>query len=571
MLRVKVYKLNKDGSWDDRGTGNASLEALHNKAPGLVVVSEEDHRPLLVHRIQQDVRYNRQEDSTIISWTDPELMTELALSFQEARGCTSIWSQLANVQKEGSCVNLRRRVVDEFESGGGDREGGGAPGVGLAECVEGGNPVAELPEPSMQTVEELGRLLGEVVPFQRERAAMQVLFKPGFVGKVLELFRQCEDIEDQVSLVHVHKVVRGLVMLTDSSLLEEMLKEAHIMDVVGALEYDPEVPVHVNHREFLREKVVFKEVVPIKDPMVLAKIHQTYRILYLKDVVLPRLMDDQVTSTMTSLVMLNQMDIIMALDQDPTFLPDLFLKLKSVQKDDPAWHDLVAFLQEFCMSMKLMQPRSKQVLFSKLVDLGLYGILTEVMRQSRADIRLKATDIFTSAVIHDISSFRCFLGQQEGNELLSFMVRDLIEGGDNGLSEQFLDILRSLLDSDTMEGLDKHFLDVFYEKFMSIFVKALEDSDPTSRVLPSVKGAILELMAFCVQHHAYNIKYYFLRDNVLDKVVTLLASREKWLVVACIRFLRTCIAMKDDFYERYIVRNNLFQPVVDVFLKNGDR
>jgi hypothetical protein len=34
---------------------------------------------------------------TIISWTDPEVATDLALSFQETIGCTFIW--YANFQK----------------------------------------------------------------------------------------------------------------------------------------------------------------------------------------------------------------------------------------------------------------------------------------------------------------------------------------------------------------------------------------------------------------------------------------------------------------------------------------
>ena len=52
--------------------------------------------------------------------------------------------------------------------------------------------------------------------------------------------------------------------------------------------YDPEQPLQQQHREFLRDKVVFREVVPITDPSLRAKIHQTYRIGYLKDVILPR-------------------------------------------------------------------------------------------------------------------------------------------------------------------------------------------------------------------------------------------------------------------------------------------
>lgn len=52
--------------------------------------------------------------------------------------------------------------------------------------------------------------------------------------------------------------------------------------------YDPELPERQRHRDFLRERVVFREVVPISDAAVRAKIHQTYRMGYLKDVILPR-------------------------------------------------------------------------------------------------------------------------------------------------------------------------------------------------------------------------------------------------------------------------------------------
>ena len=49
-------------------------------------------------------------------------------------------------------------------------------------------------------------------------------------------------------------------------------------------------------------------------------------------------------------------------------------------------------------------------------------------------------------------------------------------------------------------------------------------------------------------------RYYVLRNNVVEKVLRLLYRREKWLVVAAVRFLRTCLGLKDDFYNRYLVR-----------------
>ena len=45
-----------------------------------------------------------------------------------------------------------------------------------------------------------------------------------------------------------------------AELLENLLAEENVMDVVGALEYDPELAARQNHRQFLREHVIFKEV-----------------------------------------------------------------------------------------------------------------------------------------------------------------------------------------------------------------------------------------------------------------------------------------------------------------------
>ena len=49
-------------------------------------------------------------------------------------------------------------------------------------------------------------------------------------------------------------------MLTSAELLELLLAEENVMDVVGALEHDPELAARQNHRAFLREHVIFKEV-----------------------------------------------------------------------------------------------------------------------------------------------------------------------------------------------------------------------------------------------------------------------------------------------------------------------
>ncbi len=42
-------------------------------------------------------------------------------------------------------------------------------------------------------------------------------------------------------------------------------------------------------------------------------------------------------------------------------------------------------------------------------------------------------------------------------------------------------------------------------------------------------------------------------------------------LAGALRLMRKLIAPKDEFYNRYIMRGDLFKPVVDAFLCNGSR
>ena len=56
-----------------------------------------------------------------------------------------------------------------------------------------------------------------------------------------------------------------------------------------------------------------------------ATIHQTYRIQYLKDTVLPRMLDDGTFSTINTFVILSQNEIVQSLYKDKTFLKQLYV------------------------------------------------------------------------------------------------------------------------------------------------------------------------------------------------------------------------------------------------------
>lgn len=64
--RVKLYALNAERQWDDRGTGHvSSLYVENQKATSLQVRAESDGSVLLDSKIQPDTAYQKQQVSVL--------------------------------------------------------------------------------------------------------------------------------------------------------------------------------------------------------------------------------------------------------------------------------------------------------------------------------------------------------------------------------------------------------------------------------------------------------------------------------------------------------------------------
>ena len=82
---------------------------------------------------------------------------------------------------------------------------------------------------------------------------------------------------------------------------------------------------------------------------------------------------------------------------------------------------------------------------------------------------------------------------------------------------------------------------------------------------------ILELLSFCVECHTYHIKNYILHRDLLRRILVLMKSQHMFLVLCALRFMRKIIHLKDEFYNRYITKGNLFAPVIDALILNKGR
>ncbi|PSR85086.1 Serine/threonine-protein phosphatase 4 regulatory subunit like [Actinidia chinensis var. chinensis] len=568
MQRVKVYRLSNDGKWDDQGTGHVTVDYLERSEElGLFVIDEEDNETLLLHRISSDDIYRKQDD-TIISWRDPEFSTELALSFQETTGCSYIWDQICIAQR-----NLHFNALNDENYRSVNSE------------------LRELPAVELSTLPLILKNVVESGIADQMRVTELILHDQDFFGKLMDLFRICEDLENIDSLHMIFKIVRGIILLNSPQVFEKIFGDELIMDIIGSLEYDPDILDVGRHRSFLKEHVVFKEAIPIKNPEVQSKIHQTYRVSYLKDVILPRVLDDATMANLSSIIHSNNAIVVSLLKDDSTFIQELFARLRSSTIPAESKRNLVLFLHEFCSLSKSLQMAQQHRLFRDLVNEGIFNIVADVLKSQDKKLVLTGTDILILFLNQDPNLLRSYITQQEGIPLLGLLVEGMITDFGDDMHCQFLEILRSLLDLYTSGSQRDTILDIFYEKHLGQLIDVITSSchpnsvgqsvsksvdsygsaENQSRAKPEILLNICELLCFCVLHHPYRIKGNFLQNNVIDKVLFLTRRREKYLVVAAVRFFRTLISRNDEHLMNHIVKNNLFKPIVEAFIDNGNR
>jgi protein phosphatase-4 regulatory subunit 3 len=94
--------------------------------------------------------------------------------------------------------------------------------------------------------------------------------------------------------------------------------------LIIAVSDDPEFPTHkANYREFLHINTRFHQPIPIQDEAIRKKVHHTYRLQFLKDVVLARALDDSTFKVLNSCIIFSQIDIINHAQGDPIFLYEI--------------------------------------------------------------------------------------------------------------------------------------------------------------------------------------------------------------------------------------------------------
>jgi len=587
--RVKLYTLNNSRQWDDRGTGHVRAVCNNENEQGqvlLVVRAEVNGDVLLESKIQSDTAYQKQQE-TLIVWSETE-SSDLALSFQEKTGCDEIWEKICQVQGKDPSVDITQDMPGDEDEDDDDLQGS------MNDHNTSSSPF-DLPKCEIGKMEEIHDTFSYSMrsPPGRENLA-KAIEETDYIPKLLDLFSQMEDLEDTENLKRMFDCIKYTFMLNKTVLFEVLVSEENVMKVIGCLEYDPQHTQPRQHRRYLEKEVTFKEVFPITNVELRKKIHQTFKLQYIQDVVLPTpsVFDENMLSTLASVIFFNKVEIVSLVQEDTQLLPNLFKEITDDSISDERRCELAGFLRELCTLSQTLQPPPKDEYFKNLTRLGLLPSIEHLFGCEDSKSHRIAIDIFQHCVEHSPTMVREFCKKEMQREnssseseedafLINMVIERMICDPDQELSGamQLNGLLRILLDPENMMGKTSEkaeFLTLFYRYCMHVLMAPLlantaTESGPSKDDYQTcnILSLILDLVTFSVENHQYHVKHYIQNKDLLRRVLVLLKSKHRFLVLAALRFMRKIVGRNDDFYNRYIIKGDLFKPVVEQLFKSG--
>ncbi|CEP14003.1 hypothetical protein [Parasitella parasitica] len=542
--RVKLYQLNAETNWEDKGTGFCVYQVGEDGEPDrLVVHSEEDNSLLLSSIVEKRRLYQRQQD-TLIVWTENETR-DLALSFQDPAGCEEIWQ----------CMG-KGRDGNRSKTAGDDDSGKATPPTRRSP------EMTSLPDPELSNLKEIAEIFAAAHTLSEKDKISTFITIENYFDKILPMFETCEDLEDLTDLHHLYRLIVGLLALNDQSLIEQLLRDEYIIGFMGILEYNPNTPgMKAKHREFIKSHGNAKQVVDLADESIKRKIDQTFRLEYLQGILQSGGdADEGLLGVLNNMIFQNHAEIVNYIQNNHSFLSEIFQITRDKCTTEAKRNEIIRFVHQLCALTKQMQNSVRVSLYRSLADYGLFDLMHYALIDKERSIRIASLNILAAFTDLDVACVRGHLllqtkESQKKEPLISTIVQQFASDSNHDQKVQYFEILRLLLDPNgnstggpVMNDPSKQspetdeFLQIFYDNYIktllhpieSLEIKPISLKGPIEPLVLTQDQAqlclyICEFLYFAIRNHSFRSKYILLSSDLFTKVLQLYRSKYAYI------------------------------------------
>ena len=598
--RVKLYRLNENGQWDDNGIGfvfcASKIEKDDIKINKLIMINEITYEEMFSIDINKDTVNFHNQRGTIMTWktSEDKIDDDTAISFQEKEGVTEIMKNILIC--EGKNPNDERLLMEIQSEIYLEASIQNLPNLVRELNIDMGEEklidfITYLKNNDCKFIIELGELLNEE---EKKIENLRTTTSSNKSNDNINIINEDEAKSNDYNQKQIYKdfpmenihyiftIFKNLVLIGDKELLELLIDDNLYLITFGALEYDFETMKSVPHRKYFKDIVKFKNPLNIDDQSILKKINQNLRLTYLRDTALSRLIDDNSVKTINLMIQLNNNDLIQFFLNDNKYFEILF---KQMQNEDlNSKKESCLFLLELIECSKDV-PQSRVTFNENLFDQGILSIISNLLDDNKKDdsnnkdiedvkefIKITSIEIFINILSIIPNTILEYLKKEDNHKLLKQLINIMIDSDNFGIKYEISQIYKTLIETE-FKGQAMDRMELFSEPFQTLLKYLNKPIDlPISHekkmVISLTKQIIIEILISWFTLMNFN-KQYWLDENKLNEIIpNLLEENDKVINLYTIKLLKCIIDFTDPFICNRIITEKLCNNLSKLFIKN---
>ena len=611
--RVKLYILNENGKWDDRGIGQvfcANEVEEESKLDGgkqnfaqmtkkLIMLKEKTNEIIFNIDIRKENADFHNQRGSILTWKKDGTFGEdnAAISFQEKEGILEILKNIEIVKGNNfSEEELLKEDQNDFNL---EVDIENLPnlvrelGINMNEQKL-SDFILCLNETNFEFIKKLGKLLNDEEKkleemkssssFSSLETNITVNMKKeiknennnGVNEKIINNDTNKKIINKSFfseNFNYIFNIFKNLILIGDKDLLELLLNDECYLITFGALEHDAQTNKIIPHRKYFKEIVKFKNPLNINEPYLLKKINQNLRLTYLRDTALGRLMDENTNRAINNIIQINNNEIIQFFINNEEYLDRLFSQLKS--EDILIKKESILFLSELMSCSKnVVQNR---VTFNEILcKKGILLILNELIEDNPKNIKIdknkeikeliniNAVEIFISILSLVPLLISQYLMENDG-KLMIQLTNLLLYHTNFGVKYEVSQIFKTLIENNGEIYDKKLFFNFSIDKFINYLKISYPSTQENKSDISSTIQIIIEIFMAWINNIGFDSQFWIEKNQINLIIINLLKENNKIVNLYVIKLLKIILENCEHYICIKILSYDLCQILINLF------
>ena len=621
--RVKLYLLNDNGQWDDKGIGYVFLANeikgqgnngfTNNDSPtqmekNLIMLKENTEELILnVNLFKENLEFHNQR-GTILTWKSGGISDEdnIAISFQEKEGIADIFRNIKiikgeNIQEddvffeEETPFDILKDVTIE-----------NLPNI-LREIPQDmdeskiNDLVNYLEATNCEFIKKMGDLLiNEEKKKEEIKSSLSLNSQETDISLNLKKYNGNETINDITEKIinmgesdrkfenknnnppfmpneninYIFNIFKNMILSGNRSLIEILFDDNNYLTTFGALEHETQSNSIIPHRKYFKEIVKFKNPLNITDSSLIQKINQNLRLTYLRDTVIGRIINESTNKAINLIIQMNHSDIIQFFINNNDYLKLLFSQMHSdninVKKD------AILFLSELISCSKnVVQSR---VTFNEvLCENGILPILSKLIAENSKEnndvidsnnelININIIEIFISILSSVPLLIRQYLIHNSG-QTLSQLTNLLLYHNNFPIKYEISQIFKTLLEGDGDPSSKTIFFSSTIDKFISYLNEPSSKTNNKNEIYLTIQ-IIIEIFLTWFNNMDFEPEFWLNKYEINKVIIKLLKNESKIVILYAIKLLKIILDTCENYLVNKIVNLDLCKILIDLFKEN---